>query len=74
MFKLTKEMALKMQELHIRYYADRFPGGERALRATLAALTNADRLKPGIFYAPNLINTHIPRAHAIDALICRMAE
>lgn len=74
MFSLTKEMALQIQELHIRYYADRFPGGERALRDALAAMTRAERLRSGVLYSYEQISAHIPRALAIDELICCAAK
>ncbi|SFN05040.1 hypothetical protein SAMN05660284_00398 [Formivibrio citricus] len=74
MFSLTREMALQIQELHIRYYADRYPGGEPALRAALAPMTYADQLRPGVRYAYKHVNAHIPRAQAIDALICGAAK
>lgn len=65
MYKLTKERALLIQELHIQHYADYYPGGAEALRRKLNSISKADRLESGVLYHYDEMHEYIPRAHTI---------
>ena len=65
MFKITKEQALEKQAEQLAYYEPNFPG----ITAKIKAMTTADQLEPDTLYDIVVINRHIPRGGAIEALL-----
>jgi hypothetical protein len=64
-FTMTKAEALEIQERHIKHYGKWF--GEERVRARVAAATRADELPDGE-HPVAVINRHIPRGGAIEAM------
>lgn len=62
---LTKAQALEIQRTQVAHYT---PLCEN-LAASVAAKTTAEKLEDGIEYPIHVINKHIPRGGAIEALI-----
>ena len=64
MFRMTKAQALAIQAEHVAHYSKSYPN----VGALVAAATTADALPDGE-HDVVVINRHIPRGGAIEALI-----
>lgn len=65
MFTMTKGEALEIQQRQIAHYKPLCAN----IAELVAAQTTADQLQDGVMYPVNVINRHIPRGGAIEALI-----
>lgn len=64
--RMTKARALEIQAQHVEHYVAIYGPHVRSL---VAQATTADELLDGIEYPVPIVNRHIPRGAAIEALI-----
>jgi hypothetical protein len=70
MITMTVAEALAIQAKQIDHYAANYPG----VAAVVAAHTDTSKLDPETSYDVTVINRHIPRGGAIEALLVNCAK